>query len=102
MVIKNKKIRVIHQGTKKGYGNAIREGLKNCRYDLSMHTDCDNPFDFILETAATYLKKAPAKEDVLSIFAGLRPLAAVEGGHGGACHCVCRHGVAGRLYTAVG
>jgi len=49
---KNKKIKVIHQGIKKGYGNALREGLKICRYDLSMYTDCDNPFDFI------YIKKA--------------------------------------------
>lgn len=32
--------------------------------------------DFILETAAQYLKKDPSKKDVLSIFAGLRPLAA--------------------------
>ena len=31
---------------------------------------------FILRTAAAYLNKAPAREDVLSIFAGLRPLAA--------------------------
>ncbi len=35
--------------------------------------------DFILETAANYLKKSPTKKDVLSIFAGLRPLAANEG-----------------------
>jgi len=43
---KNRKIRVIHQGERKGYGNAIREGLNNCKKDLSMYTDCDNPFDF--------------------------------------------------------
>jgi glycosyltransferase involved in cell wall biosynthesis len=49
---RNKKIKVIHQGMKKGYGNALREGLRNCKYDLTMYTDCDNPFDFI------YIKKA--------------------------------------------
>ncbi len=32
--------------------------------------------DFILKTAAGYLKKAPQREDVKSVFAGLRPLAA--------------------------
>ncbi|MEC3879714.1 glycerol-3-phosphate dehydrogenase/oxidase [Parapedobacter sp. 10938] len=33
---------------------------------------------FILETAANYLTKAPKKEDILSVFAGLRPLAAPD------------------------
>ena len=36
--------------------------------------------DFILNTAAKYLTKAPEKKDVLSVFAGLRPLAAPESG----------------------
>ncbi|MEM1134213.1 MAG: glycerol-3-phosphate dehydrogenase/oxidase [Bacteroidota bacterium] len=35
--------------------------------------------NFILETAGKYLSKAPSRKDVLSIFAGLRPLAAPEG-----------------------
>lgn len=34
--------------------------------------------EFILHTAAKYLKKEPRREDVLSIFAGLRPLAATD------------------------
>jgi glycerol-3-phosphate dehydrogenase len=34
---------------------------------------------FILKTAARYLTKAPMKSDVLSVFAGLRPLAASKG-----------------------
>ena len=34
--------------------------------------------DFILETAADYLCKSPKRKDVLSVFAGLRPLAAPE------------------------
>jgi glycerol-3-phosphate dehydrogenase len=36
----------------------------------------DREIDFILRTADSYLTHAPKREDVLSIFAGLRPLAA--------------------------
>lgn len=36
----------------------------------------DNEIDFILNTAGNYLTRAPARSDVLSVFAGLRPLAA--------------------------
>jgi glycerol-3-phosphate dehydrogenase len=36
--------------------------------------------DFILKTTAKYLTKAPKRQDVLSIFAGLRPLAAPKNG----------------------
>ncbi len=39
----------------------------------------DEEIDFILSTAAQYLKKDPTKADVLCIFAGLRPLAAPHG-----------------------
>jgi glycerol-3-phosphate dehydrogenase len=39
----------------------------------------DKEIDFILRTAGMYLEEPPKREDVLSIFAGLRPLAAVEG-----------------------
>jgi len=35
--------------------------------------------EFILETASRYLTKAPKRSDVLSVFAGLRPLAAPSG-----------------------
>jgi len=34
--------------------------------------------DFILNTAAKYLTQAPTRKDVLSVFAGLRPLAAPQ------------------------
>lgn len=34
--------------------------------------------DFILQTAGAYLEKAPTEKDVLSVFAGLRPLAAPD------------------------
>lgn len=36
--------------------------------------------DFILRTAASYLVRAPKRSDVLSVFAGLRPLAAPRKG----------------------
>lgn len=38
----------------------------------------DEEIEFILNTAAKYLKKAPFRKDVLSVFAGLRPLAAPQ------------------------
>ncbi len=38
----------------------------------------EKEIDFVLETAATYLIKAPTRKDVLSVYAGLRPLAAPE------------------------
>ncbi len=34
----------------------------------------EQEIDFILHTAALYLSKKPAREDILSIFAGIRPL----------------------------
>jgi glycerol-3-phosphate dehydrogenase len=39
----------------------------------------DSEIDFILNTTAKYLTKAPERKDVLSVFAGLRPLAAPQG-----------------------
>lgn len=39
----------------------------------------EQEIEFILETAGLYLEKKPTKEDVLSVFAGLRPLVAPEG-----------------------
>ena len=38
----------------------------------------EEEIDFVLKTAAQYLKKDPQKKDVLSVFAGLRPLAAQQ------------------------
>lgn len=38
----------------------------------------DHEIAFILQTAARYLTRAPTRADVLSVFAGLRPLAAPE------------------------
>lgn len=39
----------------------------------------DAEIDFILETAGQYLAKQPTRDDVLSVFSGLRPLAKPEG-----------------------
>lgn len=38
----------------------------------------ESEINFILNTAAKYLSKAPRRKDVLSVFAGLRPLAAPQ------------------------
>ncbi len=38
----------------------------------------ESEIDFILNTASNYLEKKPSRADVLSIFAGLRPLAATD------------------------
>jgi len=52
--------------------------------DTLMEEPTDEPraleeeIEFILETAADYLTKSPKRKDVLSVFAGLRPLAAPE------------------------
>lgn len=40
----------------------------------------EKEIDFILETAGSYLIKKPQRSDVLSVFAGLRPLAAPKKG----------------------
>jgi glycerol-3-phosphate dehydrogenase len=40
----------------------------------------EEEIDFILSTASRYLKKTPGRSDILSIFAGLRPLAAESNG----------------------
>ena len=41
----------------------------------------DGEIDFILETAGQYLEKKPSRSDILSVFAGIRPLA--KSGDGG-------------------
>ncbi len=42
----------------------------------------EEEIDFILSTAGKYLEKAPQRSDVLSMFAGLRPLAAAKNSNG--------------------
>ena len=43
----------------------------------------EQEIDFILATAAQYLTKAPTRKDVLSVFAGVRPLVGATGGTSG-------------------
>lgn len=43
-------------------------------------TALEKEINFILETASAYFTKKPARSDVLSVFAGLRPLAAPKKG----------------------
>lgn len=50
----------------------------------------EEDIDFILRTAGKYLIKQPAREDVLSVFAGLRPLAATQN-EGKATKEISRH-----------
>ncbi|MBI5851174.1 MAG: glycerol-3-phosphate dehydrogenase/oxidase [Planctomycetes bacterium] len=40
----------------------------------------DHEIDFVLGTAARYLTRDPSRADVLSVFAGIRPLAAADDG----------------------
>ncbi|AYA36513.1 glycerol-3-phosphate dehydrogenase/oxidase [Hymenobacter oligotrophus] len=61
--------------------------------------------DFILTTAARYLQAAPTRADVLSVFAGLRPLAATSSGAGATKNISRRHYLrvsASGLYTITG
>ena len=50
----------------------------------------EQEIEFILATAGQYLTKAPTREDVLSVFAGIRPLVRSHGRckHGGACRAI--------------
>ena len=42
----NRRIKVIHQRKRLGYGNAIRTGLEKCSLDVCIYSDCDLPYDF--------------------------------------------------------
>ena len=50
----------------------------------------EEEIDFVLKTAGQYLVKHPERKDVLSVFAGLRPLAA-SSGEGKATREISRH-----------
>jgi len=59
------------------------------RADLPLEPDpLPGEIDFILDTAARYLVRAPTRADVRSVFAGLRPLVAT--GEGAATHRLSR------------
>lgn len=46
LVKKNAKIRVIHHPQNLGYGEALKSGFYNARYDTVVYTDGDGQFDF--------------------------------------------------------
>jgi len=53
----NKRIKVIHQGEKKGYGNAIREGWMHCSKNFTIYMDCDMPYEYrYIVEAKKYMK----------------------------------------------
>jgi glycerol-3-phosphate dehydrogenase len=49
----------------------------------------EQEIDFILQTAALYLEKKPSRADILSVFAGIRPLSAA-GTHAGQTSAISR------------
>ena len=61
--------------------NRVIIGTTDTRVDdISLEpTATEQEIDFLLHTSAHYLKKDPSPSDVLSVFAGLRPLAAPQG-----------------------
>ena len=50
----------------------------------------EEEIEFILQTAKDYMEQAPTRSDVLSVFAGLRPLAAPTEGDGGSTKEISR------------
>ena len=65
----------------------------------------EKEIDFILHTAASYLKRPPERKDVLSIYAGLRPLAADPSNSGATKEVSRRHKItlsASGLISVVG
>ena len=59
----NESISVIHQGAKKGLGNALREGFSAARYEIVFYIDGDSPFDM-----ANFKKTLPilAEADIVN------------------------------------
>jgi len=51
----------------------------------------EEEIEFVLQTAGLYLNKVPTRKDVKSIFAGLRPLAAPQGGEEKSTKEISRH-----------
>ena len=64
------------------HGHTLRRArpTRRSRRRRSSRGRCDEEIDFILETAGRYLHKAPTRDDVLSVFVGIRPL--VQSGDG--------------------
>jgi len=59
------------------YGKVVAGTTDTPLNDITLEPKAlDEEIDFILRTAGKYLTKAPRREDILCVFAGLRPLAA--------------------------
>jgi glycosyltransferase involved in cell wall biosynthesis len=56
------RIRVVHHGTNRGYGAALRSGIDAARYDWIFYTDGDNQFD--LEEIRLLLPLCPQNDIV--------------------------------------
>jgi len=62
------------------YGKLVIGTTDTPRDDLPLEPRAlETEIDFILETAARYLSRPPRREDVRSVFAGLRPLVGGDG-----------------------
>lgn len=54
---KYKKVRAIFQKERKGFGNGLREGYKNCKLDFVWYVDADLPYDLSeLKKAFPFMK----------------------------------------------
>ena len=62
----NKYVRVIHHNPNRGYGEALKSGFYNARYDWVAFTDADGQFDF------SEISKLIAKSDNTDLVVGYR------------------------------
>ncbi|MDO8669057.1 MAG: glycosyltransferase family 2 protein [Candidatus Buchananbacteria bacterium] len=60
---KNSNIRVIHHPKNLGYGEALKSGFYNARYDIIVYTDGDGQFDF--SEVSEFLEKIKDNDVVL-------------------------------------
>jgi len=56
---RDERIKVLHQGAKKGVGNALKEGYAIARNEWVFYTDGDNPFEMSRFCEAAELLKRP-------------------------------------------
>lgn len=74
------------------YGEVVIGTTDTPLNDISLEpVALEKEIDFILRTAVKYMVKPPARTDILSIFAGLRPLAADPGNSGSTKEVSRRH-----------
>lgn len=59
LAAENKRIKVIHQGAKKGLGSALKEGFVSAKYEYIFYIDGDNPFQM-----SEFIQRFPLLERV--------------------------------------